>query len=127
MTLLRAIPRIFWQVISRQAAKAIMIQSFPPAFFNIFALNPKPTQRKNRFWQRSFIMVASKEIDTIPKPLMAEIKIEKIMPETTGAGIAYFLNAADFETRARPRKITMAAKPRVHRYSNLNEAQRENF
>ena len=32
-----------------KAANAIMTQSFPPACLNIFALKPKPTQRKKRF------------------------------------------------------------------------------
>ena len=45
-----------------------------------------------------------------------------MIPETTGAGIAYFLNAAECATIARPRKITIAAKPRVHKYSNLKFA-----
>ena len=109
-------------MIRRHAANAMRIQSFPPACFNIFALKPKPTQRKNKFWQRSFMIVASKEIPTIPAPLMQDTMIEKIRPEITGAGIAYFLSASERATMALPRKITMAAKPRVHRYSNLKEA-----
>lgn len=54
----------------------------------------------------------------MPAPLMPEITREKMSPETTGAGIAYFCSAFDFETMKRPRKMTMAAKPRVVRYSN---------
>ena len=65
---------------------------------------------------------ASKLILTVPVILIAEIRSEKMIPETTGAGIAYFLNAAECATIARPRKITIAAKPRVHQYSNLKFA-----
>ena len=59
---------------------------------------------------------------TAPDILMAEIRSEKMIPDTTGAGIAYFLNAAERATMARPQKITIAAKPNVQRYSNLNVA-----
>ena len=65
------------------------------------------------------MIVASKEIPTIPAPLMQDTMIEKIRPEITGAGIAYFLSVSERATMALPRKITMAAKPRVHRYSNF--------
>ena len=58
------------------------------------------------------MIVASKEIPTIPAPLMQDTMIEKIRPEITGAGIAYFLSASERATMALPRKITMAAKPR---------------
>ena len=68
------------------------------------------------------MIAASKEIPTIPAPLMQDTMIEKIRPEITGAGIAYFLSVSERATMALPRKITMAAKPRVHRYSNLKEA-----
>ena len=106
----------------RHAAKAIITQSFPPAWRSIFALKPKPTHRKKIFWVRSFIREASKEISTMPMPLIRETRMEKIIPETTGAGIAYFLKGAERATMARPRKMTMAAKPSVHKYSNLNDA-----
>ena len=57
-----------------------------------------------------------------PDILMKETTREKIRPETTGAGIAYLRRSLECRTIARPRKITMAAKPNAVRYSNLNEA-----
>ena len=91
----RPTPRRFWQVIKRQAATAIITQSFPPACLSIFALKPKPTHRKKIFCVRSFISVASKVMFAIPVALMIEIMMEKMIPDTTGAGIAYFLKAAE--------------------------------
>ena len=58
----------------------------------------------------------------MPAPLMPEITSEKMRPETTGAGIAYFCSALDFDTRKRPKKMTSAANPSVVRYSNWNPA-----
>ena len=58
----------------------------------------------------------------VPEALMMEIIMEKMIPETTGAGIAYLRRAAERATMARPQKITMAANPSVQRYSNLNDA-----
>ncbi|CCY81663.1 unknown [Clostridium sp. CAG:149] len=58
----------------------------------------------------------------MPAPLMTDTMMEKMIPDTTGAGIAYLRRSAECATIARPAKITMAAKPRVVRYSNLNDA-----
>ena len=63
-------------------------------------------------------MVSLKESEIVPDILINETATEKIKPDTTGAGIAYFFRAADLLTIARPKKITMAAKPSVVRYSN---------
>ena len=66
--------------------------------------------------------VASKLILTIPLILIAEIRREKMIPDITGAGIAYFRKREERATMARPKKITIAANPRVHKYSNLKVA-----
>ena len=58
----------------------------------------------------------------MPEPLIIATTIEKMIPDTTGAGIAYLRSNFEWFTIARPRKITMAAKPRVVRYSNLKLA-----
>ncbi|MPN30508.1 hypothetical protein SDC9_177979 [bioreactor metagenome] len=68
------------------------------------------------------MMVSLNEREIVPDILIMETASEKIRPDTTGAGIAYFFKIDDLETMPRPRKITMAAKPSVVKYSNLNEA-----
>ena len=55
-----------------------------------------------------------------PLPFKMAITMENSRPDTTGAGMANFRSIADRLTMACPRKITMAAKPRLVRYSNLN-------
>ena len=60
-----------------------------------------------------------KDRPTTPAPFRQDTRMEKIRPETTGAGMAYFRRGAEGATIQRPKKITMAAKPRLVRYSNL--------
>lgn len=57
----------------------------------------------------------------MPLPFRMAITMENRSPETTGAGMANFRSSAERLTMAWPRKITMAAKPKLVRYSNLNE------
>ena len=45
--------------------------------------------------------------------------IENSRPEITGAGMANFRRSGECFTIVRPRKMTIAAKPRLLRYSNL--------
>ena len=54
----------------------------------------------------------------MPLPFKMAITMENSRPDTTGAGMANFRSRPEWFTMAWPRKITMAAKPRVVRYSN---------
>ena len=76
----------------------------------------------NIFSAKSLVILASKLRAIIPDSLIIATIIEKINPETTGAGIAYFFKAFEWLTHHLPEKITKAAIPNVHKYSNWKVA-----